>query len=67
MSYTTKAPSLWRCCITLITAATGSCISATRPISALAASVASFCIWLNAAGTVITVPVSPLARTSSGR
>ena len=46
--------------MTLITAATGSCISATlpRPAISAAAMVASFCIWLKAAGTVITVPVS---------
>ena len=63
-----KLPLLALARITLITAATGSCISATLPMPAISAacSVASFCIWLNAAGTVITVPCT-CSRTSSGR
>ena len=50
-------------------AATGSCISATFPIPAnfAACKVASFFIWLNAAGTVITVAVSGSFLISSGR
>ncbi|MNL59237.1 hypothetical protein D3C87_1829450 [compost metagenome] len=69
MSYTTNMPSFLRCCMTLMTAATGSCINAThpRPAVSAAAIVASFCIWLNAAGTVMTVPISPSPRISSGR
>lgn len=37
------------------------------PAISAAAIVASFCIWLKAAGTVITVPVSEALRISSGR
>src|SRR3546814_2397370 len=52
--------------MTLITAATGSCIKATRPSPAASAAaiVESFCIWLNAAGTVMTVPVRSEEHTS---
>ena len=62
-------PSALRARITLIAAATGSCIRATRPMLANSAAciVAFFCIWLKAAGTVITVPISGSFRTSSGR
>ena len=68
-SYTRKIPSRGEWRITLITAATGSCIKATRPIPAIFAAwrVASFFIWLKAAGTVITAAVWGSVRTSSGR
>ena len=55
--------------IAAIDAAMGSCRRATRfsPAMSAARKVASLCIWLKAAGTVITVPVPEALRTSSGR
>ena len=55
--------------MTLMTAATGSCMIATCPMLASSAAwvVASRFIWLKAAGTVITVPTVGSSRNSGGR